>query len=238
MTGGAGSSVAGRRPWVVWTLLFLPPVTLGLLVVGYLASHGLTPADPVAERAVRRALPYLLAVNHLGLFTLLVVVLRRNGERLADIGWTARARGSRSSLPRELAVGAVCALGLYLFKELAVDSLRLLLAGHTPTFTSLFRFRPGELEVPLALAATLLVFVEESLYRGYALPWLEERRGTAWAVGITSAAFGLLHWGNGLEAIAATAVIGALLAGVFVWRRNLVAGTTAHALYNLAVLLT
>jgi membrane protease YdiL (CAAX protease family) len=33
-------------------------------------------------------------------------------------------------------------------------------------------------------------------------------------------------------------VYGVLLAGIFVWRRNLVTGTAAHALYNFLVLLT
>lgn len=33
-------------------------------------------------------------------------------------------------------------------------------------------------------------------------------------------------------------IFGVLLAGIFIWRRNLVAGTAAHGLYNLLVLLT
>lgn len=236
MTVAPGAGVARRPRWLVWTLLFLPAVLLTLLVVGYVTAQGLDPADPIAERVVRRALPYLIAANHLVVFGLLLLALRRSGEGLGEIGWSLQA--VETTVTRELAVGVLCALGLYLFKELVIDSVRMLLAGHTPTFTSLFRFRPAELEVPLALAATLLVFVEESVYRGYVLPWFEERRGVGWAVGISSAAFGLLHWGNGPGAIVATAVLGALLAGVFLWRRNLVAGTVAHALYNLAVLLT
>lgn len=57
------------------------------------------------------------------------------------------------------------------------------------------------------------------------------------AVVVTSIAFGFLHWGNGPEAIAFTSVWGVLLAPVFLWRRNLVPVTAAHALYNLMVLL-
>lgn len=201
-----------------------------------MAVRGLSPTDPGTEAVVRDALPVILAVNHLGLFGLLVWLLRRDGETLRAIGWSL-ARPGRT-LVSELVVGLLCGLGLYLLKELAVDPVRQLVAGQTPTFTSLFNFRPAELDMPLAAAATGVVFVEESIYRGYALPFLAERWGTVAAALVTSVAFGLLHWGNGLGAILFASVWGVLFAGIFLWRRNLVAGTVAHALYNLMVLLT
>lgn len=225
-----------RRPAHVWLMLLLPPVSLGVLIFAYVAVRGLSPADPDTEAAIRGALPVILAINHLGLFGLLVWLLRRDDERLSDIGWSLARPGRK--LASELIVGLLCGLGLYLLKELAADPLRQLVAGQAPTFTSLFNFRPAQLDVALAAAATGLVFVEESIYRGYALPFLAEQRGTLVAVLVTSLAFGPLHWGNGLGAILFASVWGALLAGIFLWRRNLVAGTAAHALYNLMVLLT
>jgi membrane protease YdiL (CAAX protease family) len=217
-------------------MLLLPPVSLGVLIFAYVAVRGLSPADPDTEAAIRGALPVILAINHLGLFGLLVWLLRRDGERLSDIGWSLARPGRR--LASELIVGLLCGLGLYLLKELAADPIRQLVAGQSPTFTSLFNFRTAQLDVALAAAATGLVFVEESIYRGYALPFLAKRRGTLVAVLVTSLAFGPLHWGNGLGAILFASVWGMLLAGIFLWRRNLVAGTVAHALYNLMVLLT
>lgn len=225
-----------RTTGAVWTMVLLPPVTLGAVILAYAGWTGISLADPGAESSVRAALPGILAVNHLGLFGLLLLLLRRGGDSPADLGWSLRRTGS--TVVREAAVGLACALGLYLFKELAIDPARQLLAGQAPTFTSLFAFRPGSLEVGMAAAATGLVFVEESIYRGFALPYFEDGRGTVPAVIVTSAAFGLLHWGNGPAAILVTSILGALLAAIFVWRRNLVAGTVAHALYNLAVLLT
>lgn len=230
------TSATTRRPAHVWLMLLLPPVSLGALIFAYVAARGLSPADPATESVLRAALPAILAVNHLALFALLVWLLRRSGETLRDIGWSLARLGQ--TLASELAVGVLCGVGLYLLKETAVDPVRQLLVGQTPTFTSLFRFRPSELDVALAAAATGLVFVEESIYRGYALPFFAERWGTLAAVLVTSLAFGPLHWGNGLGAIVFASVWGVLLAGIFLWRRNLVAGTVAHALYNFMVLLT
>jgi len=220
----------------VWTMLLLPPVTLGALIVAYMALTGVGPADPDAEAVVRRALPGIIAVNHLALLGLLIHFLRRRGASLADAGW--RLAGGRGTRGREVGVGLACGLGLYLFKELGVDPVRQLLDGVRPTFTSLFRFRIASLDPGMALVATTLVFVEETIYRGYALPFFRARWGVVPAVLLTSGAFGLLHWGNGAAAVAITSVYGVLLAAVFLWRRNLVAGTAAHALYNLLVLLT
>jgi membrane protease YdiL (CAAX protease family) len=224
-----------RGPKAVWTMLLLPPVTLAVLIVVYAAWAGVTPGDAEAEATIRSALGPILIVNHLALFAGLWVLLRHNGEDLADIGWSAKAVDT--TLLREIGIGLVCGLGLYLFKEFAVDSVRALAAGNTPTFHSLFRFRPGSLEFGLTLAATTVVFVEESIYRGYALPYFEKRWGTLMAVLVTSAAFGPLHWGNGLAAIVNAIVMGILFAWIFVWRRSLVAGTVAHALFNFLVLL-
>ncbi len=225
-----------RGPKSVWAMLLLPPVTLAVLIVGYVAVSGVSPGDPAAEDAVRTALGPIIIVNHLALFALLWFLLRRNGETLADIGWSTEA--ADFALGREILIGLVCGLGLYLFKELAIDAVRALMVGNRPTFTSLFRFSLAEIEVGLALAATGVVFVEESIYRGYAVPFFEQRWGASAAILITAVAFGPLHWGNGVGAMLNASVLGVLFAGIFLWRRNLVAATVAHALYNFFVLLT
>lgn len=218
----------------LWGMLLLPPVLLFAVIVAFMAATGTHPGDPDAEAAVREALPYLLAVNHLAVFGILVWVLRRQGRSLREIGWTLDS----TSLGRELVVGLVCALVLYLLKELAYDSLEAVLQGRRPTFTSLFNFHLERPETAMAVAAFSLVFVEESVYRGFGIPALERRHGRAWAVVVSSVCFGLLHWGNGLEAVTFSTVWGVLLAGIFLWRENLVAGTTAHAFYNLAIVAT
>lgn len=225
-----------RGPKAVWTMLLLPPVTLGVLIAVYGAFAGVSLSDPGAEQTIRSALGPLIIVNHLALFALLWVLLRRNGEGWRDIGWSAKA--VNSTLAREIGIGLVCGVGLYLFKEFAVDSVRALAAGNAPTFTSLFRFSLDSLDPWFTLAAATMVFVEESIYRGYAIPFFERRRGALAAVLVTALMFGPLHFGNGVDGMLNATVYGVLLAAIFLWRRNVVAGTAAHGLYNLMVLLT
>lgn len=220
----------------VWILLIVPPILLGMLIVAYAGLSGAASAGgQEMEAAIRSALPYIILVNHTLLFALLLYLVRKSGHRLRDIGWRIPAR---SSLTREIASGLAIGVGLYLFKEFAIDSVDALLSGRTPTFYSVFNFTLNPDDIALMVAGTTLVFIEESIYRGVAIPSLRTRYGLAGAIAISSLAFGFLHWGNGLFAIAVTSVSGVFLGGVFLWRRNLIVGTVAHALYNLLVLLT
>lgn len=219
---------------VVWIMLVLPSLFLALLIFSYIGLSQLDPASPGTEQALRQALPYILAVNHLVLFALLAYLLSRRNIDLSRIG----LRISPRSVTTELVIGLVGALALYLFKEFAVDSIRAIVAGNPPTFTSLFRFNLRDVYVPMAVAAAGLVFVEESIYRGFAIPRLSRHFGVPWAVVISSGFFGLLHWGNGVFAIVNGIVYGVFFSGFFLWRRNLVAGIVAHAGYNLLVLAT
>lgn len=216
----------------VWIMLLLPPLTLAVIIFGYIGLAQIDPSDPAADEMVRQALPYLLAVNHLSLFGLLLYILRRRSETLSDIGWHVRS----SSFPVELITGVIVALLAYLFKEFGIDSLRAVLQGNTPTFTSLFRFDLSEIYIPMAVAASGLVFIEESIYRGFAIPRLRSRFVLFAAVGISTFFFSLLHWGNGPFAILSSFLLGLLFATVYLWRGNVVAVTIAHAGYNLLVL--
>lgn len=224
---GVGSEPGVRRALMV---LALPAVLLTVLLVGYVGAHG----GQMEESQLRTALPYIIAVNHTVVFGVLVWLLRREGRTLADLGWTAAGR----PLGRELLLGVALALALYLLKELAFDSIRMLAEGARPTFTSLFRFSWDASEAPLLVVGTTFIAVEESVYRGYGLRPLVRRWGAAPALLAMGVLFGGLHWGNGGLAILFTGIIGVLLGMVFLWRRTLVAVVVAHALYNALILLT
>jgi membrane protease YdiL (CAAX protease family) len=101
---------------------------------------------------------------------------------------------------------------------------------------------PGELLpalgtalIPFFVANVVLApFVEENLYRGYAIPRLKQTFGLPGALLISCLSFGLLHWAGGFWYIALTGVVaGGVLGGVFVWRNNIVAAFAAHLALNL-----
>jgi membrane protease YdiL (CAAX protease family) len=212
-------------------MLALPALLLTFLIVGYVVSRG----GEVVEAELRAVLPVLIAANHTVVFAVLLLVLRREGRTLGDIGWRV---SSGRGLVRELAVGVAFGLAFYLLKELGFDSIRALAAGAEPTFTTLFRFRPSLTELPLLLVATTFIAVEESVYRGYGLPPLRSRWGVVVALAVMGVLFGLLHWGNGGLAIVFTGTLGVLYGVLFLWRGTLVAPVAGHALYNALVILT
>lgn len=219
----------------VWISLIVPPILLGMLIFTYVILSGAATEGKDMNALVRSALPYILAVNHTLVFLMLLYFLRQSGKRLSDIGWNAPNAGYVIS---QIALGLLVGLALYLWKEFAVDSVRAVMAGQTPTFHSLFNFGLDNSDIPMLFAATTLIFVEESIYRGFAIPPLRERYGLAGALVVSSFFFGLLHWGNGLFAIGATSVYGLFFALIFLWRRNLIAVTVGHALYNFFVIVT
>jgi len=92
--------------------------------------------------------------------------------------------------------------------------------------------------IPWLIGATVFAgIVEESIYRGYAIRRLSLRMGTGWAMVVSSVLFGPLHWGEGLWAMVGAMIDGAFLAGIFIWRRNLLTAVVAHAVINVVSIL-
>lgn len=93
-------------------------------------------------------------------------------------------------------------------------------------------------KLPVWLVSLIVVragVVEELCYRGYAIERLHALglpRGVAAAVPLVI--FGLGHWTGGWANILIALVLGAILALVFVWRRDLVANMIGHWLVDFA----
>jgi membrane protease YdiL (CAAX protease family) len=85
----------------------------------------------------------------------------------------------------------------------------------------------------MALTVLRAGIVEEICYRGYAITRPQELTGSkAVAFAVPLAIFGLGHWTGGWANILIAVALGGILAGFFLWRRDLVANMTGHFLVD------
>ena len=92
----------------------------------------------------------------------------------------------------------------------------------------------GSIGVFFIANVILAPWVEETLYRGYAIPVLTTHFGVAGAVAISCLLFGLLHWPGGIWYILLTGVVvGGTFAGLFLWRDGVLTPFVAHLTLNL-----
>jgi len=71
--------------------------------------------------------------------------------------------------------------------------------------------------------------VEEFFYRGYPIERLQALGlNRYWAAAIPLVIFALGHWTGGAANIAIALALGAILAGFYLWRRDLIANMIGH----------
>ena len=222
-----------RRTWallIAAPLLFLAAIIVVSLYYGFVTRGD---GQAIAE-LTPKAVPAMLVTVQLALVALLAITLRSERLTWSAIGWRLE---QSQKLWQEVLIGlvpgAVLAVLYFTVLSPSMTWLQRNVGDYVPA---------GELTgalgaalVPLFLANVLLApFVEESLYRGYALDRLQERYGLALAVIISCVFFGLLHWAGGFWYILLTGfVAGGLFAGLRVWRRTLIAPFAAHLVLNI-----
>lgn len=93
----------------------------------------------------------------------------------------------------------------------------------------------GETITFALLVAPTAGFVEEVLFRDMLLPFAIDQTGDVWlGIAAASAIFGIVHAPQGVIAVIATALMGAVLAVGFVYSGSLWPCIIAHALYDMA----
>ncbi len=164
----------------------------------------------------------------LGLVSLIVFFLWRNGEPVGRIGWTLK-HGAR-----EAALG----VGLFflLFTGTAFVESLLRSAGipapAAPTPRFLTARGPAELGLALALVVVVAA-AEEIIFRGYLIHRLSAITGRPVLAALLSAIiFSLGHGYEGAAGVITVGVMGLGLAFVYLWRRNLLAPIVMHFLQD------
>lgn len=208
----AATARAGIRPWI----------EIGALLVGLAAIVGLR------WLAVTRGGPALLV--GLG-FAGALIALWAAGARGTDRhgrGWRARASPAWSRR-FSTAVAAGFLFGLVL---VAVTLAGASIAGAAlPPGLS----RPAAPFLPWALVTIAVATAEEGLLRGILFDRLRNGGGVATAIGITTAAFALMHVPlYGWHVLPLDLAVGFGLGGLRLSTRTLVAPAVAHAVADLA----
>jgi membrane protease YdiL (CAAX protease family) len=236
VTQGAGpvetaATPAGqnRRTWAAWLEIVLCSGYPTQIAIGYaLQGFGL---QPLAGDGSLSA-PFIFALSLADtvlLVSLIVWLLARRGERPADVFIGARP-------PVGEAVAGALSLPLVVALVLA---LTLIIRRFAPALHNVPE-NPleGLLGTPAGAGTFLLVVivaggVREELQRAFLLHRFRGDLGQPWTgLFITSAAFGLGHTLQGLDAAILTGTLGAVWGAMYLTRGSAVAPMVSHSLFN------
>ncbi len=218
----------------VFLRLSLPPLFFLPLIIAAVIYFSLTTTNPeAAERQTIAHLPVILLGVQFSLLLLLIKILRTDKLKGADIAWRITP-GQTPASETLLGIGIGAALAaLYL---IALSPLIELAQTRIGDYVPPGEIMPalGGMILPFFIANIVLApFVEESLYRGYAINALRRRYSPATAALISCLFFGLLHWAGGFWYILATGLIaGGVFSLLFLWRKNIAAAFRAHLTLN------
>lgn len=167
-------------------------------------------------------------LRDLGLVSLILFFLWRNGEPINWIGWTFKNSW------KEIGLG----IGLYIPFFIAAGFLEraLQVAGLSVPSTPLpsFMAARGMVEIFLAIVlVTVVAVAEETIFRGYLILRLKAITVSPAAAALLSAAiFSLGHGYEGSAGVVTVGVMGLVFALVYMWRQSLVAPIVMHFLQD------
>jgi len=220
----------------VWFMLGVPPVLFLMVIVAVSIYFGVVTRGDVQAIAGRvpRATPYILLMVQVLLVPIFIRTMRAEGWTFRDIGWQLPAgQNWRQESLIGFLVGAPLGF-LYIFVlSPLLTTVQRVVGDYVPPEQMLPSL--GAAMIPFFIANVVLApFVEENIYRGYAISRLGQRFGVAGAFLLSCLFFGLFHWAGGFWYIVLTgAVAGGVLGGLFIWRRNIVVAYMAHLALNL-----
>lgn len=194
-----------------WTWIGLAIALFGLPLIVFV--YRLVVSDPGAGGAVAVRELLILAL----VAFLLWIVRSREGLPLSSIGI------GPAGLWRSLAWGWACFV-LVVAGLAACLGLFAVLGVHYG--------EGGSVSVSLwatALTVARAGVAEEVFYRGYAIERLEALTGKTWIAALISLIFfAAFHYRQGWPGVLIALVVGAILTGFYLWKRNLVANIIAH----------
>ena len=201
---------------------------LGIVGVSIFFSAREVPEAQIPDR-VTALVPHIL----LGVLVGLVVFMTRFAPQIRA-AWLLPDPGKAfSDITVGLLAGAILAVSYLYWLAPLLETLQRTLGDFVPPGAVLPTVSKS---IGLFFIANVLLapLVEETLYRGVAIPLLTTHIGALWAVVLTCVFFGLLHWAGGLWYMLLTGIIaGGAFAGLFYWRGGVLSAFAAHLALNL-----
>ncbi len=219
-----------KRPWIN---LVLAPIWFLIVIIGittYFIGSGVQ--EPALPIKITEYTPTIILFVQLLLLLTLWVTSRKEGFNVFKDGWSRQGHSS-ADIFCGFITGAIIA-GLYLFILSDVQTwMQANIGDYVPAGETMAAL--GNQVIPFFIANVVLApFVEESLYRNYALTRFSKRYGTASGIVITSVMFGLLHWVGGFWYILMTIIfVGIPFAIIASKRGNVMWVFAAHLTLNL-----
>ena len=156
-------------------------------------------------------------------------------QQPASIGWTAKKFGFNILLGL-LGLGVVMASRVVLVVS-AVLIEPSLMEDLTEAQRGIEENLPRMQLVTMLIVMSFVAIWEEVVFRGFLLTRLQAVLRCWWlTILVSSVLFGLLHAYEGWFAAVMIAVMGAIMGGLFVWRRSLVPSIVLHWLHNVGAL--
>lgn len=171
-----------------------------------------------------------IAILHWGGVALIVLLLKRSGRRLAEIGLDL------SSLRAAAMVGIPVVVGVALIVLHEVSGITQGPGSEPSAVVSPATMGERVFWIFMSLTAG---FCEELIYRGFGIRMLQGRNMRTWlAVGLATLAFVLMH---GISVLRPSPFLTIYIAGLvfsslFLWRGSLVPGVCLHALIDVAAI--
>ncbi len=218
-------------PRRVWLMLAAGPALFLLAIASVSIALGIrqVPQEQIAGQVSGLA-PQIL----LGVLVSLAIVLGLQFRTESKVAW----RLPESSHPTSdgvvgVLLGTSVAVVYLVWLEPLLEFLQRTVGDYVPP-GSVLPTLSGSIGTFFVANVLLAPLVEETLYRGVALPLLTRHTGRTAAILLSCTFFGALHWAGGFWYIVLTGVVGGgIFAGLYYWRNGIVAPFAAHLALNL-----
>ncbi|MBW3466886.1 CPBP family intramembrane glutamic endopeptidase [Arthrospiribacter ruber] len=217
----------------VWRNLILASIWFLLILFVLIAYYLITGLDQsVITEHMNSNIPFILLFAQIMMLVYLLASTRKYGFNIFKNGW----KTYKSKIPIDviggILTGSVIAITYIYFLSPMQHILQMHIGDYVPAGEAMTSL--GKHTMVFFIANVILApFVEESLYRNFAMTIFLKKYSKLKTVVITSAMFGLMHWLGGFWYIMLTGLfVGVPLAIIVLKRGNLIWAFTTHLVLN------